>query len=83
MWYSMIHPVARREHERSAAAPAFGPNEDASLKMRGNLETGERQHGRRKIEEADQLVAHRSRRDGDRRAPVGQRIISGTRSPES
>ena len=48
----------------------------------GIVDPGERQHGRREVEKADEIIPDRPRRRpaAERR---GIRTISGTRSPES
>ena len=65
------------------AGAAFGTDEHPSLEMRRDLHAGEREHGRREIDEADELVAARSPASPSTPSVFGQRIMSGTRRPES
>ena len=61
MSYSMIHAVAGAEDELRRGS-GLRPDEHSPLQMRRNLDAGERKHGRRQVDEADELVAHGSGR---------------------
>ena len=81
MSYSMSIRSRAREHVGGRRRRRRA-HQHAALHVRRDAEAGEREHGRREIDEADQLVAHRA---GAATAaePRRQPIISGTRRPES
>ena len=53
---------SRAANTNAGAGAALGTDEDPPLEMGRDLHAGEREHGRREIDEADELVAHGARR---------------------